>query len=501
MGNGSNPNTVKYILNAGSLTTASIARLSTSAPGALVQDFITFNGGGWAINTGNQDTGANRGITVKSGGAFFGTSSTTVNLTISSPIAGTEGGGVTLTNAGPFTGNTSSTAGGFVTLTNGANTYDGPTTITSGKLFVDPDATLGNGAGDLNLNGGSLIATGSRTVTTPNPVHLNASSAITTTSIAATPQFNFGSNTFTGTGSAVLTLRNDGADAATDQFQVRLFGSGFDFANMIDMPAGLLSSTTELSSFNTTGTTQTFSGVISGTGSFKRSASVGNTGGTTVFKAQNTFSGGVLLNDGTIELGVDSVGSPGSLTSGPVGTGTITVNNVHAPKLVANGGARNVGNAIGFGGGSIIGISGSNDLTLTGDVNLGAGARTLNVNNSGQSVMSGTISGAGGSLTKDLGGVLTLTGSNTYDNGTVVNAGFLRVNNTSGSGTGTGPVTVNSSGVLGGTGTIGGAIANSGVIAPGDGGIGTLSVTGDVTNSVAQSGISSLAAERPTSSR
>src|SRR5438477_497909 len=70
LGNGSNPNTIKYVLNGGTLTSASIARLSSSAPASLVSDFLTFNGGGWAINTGSQDTGANRGITIKSGGAF-----------------------------------------------------------------------------------------------------------------------------------------------------------------------------------------------------------------------------------------------------------------------------------------------------------------------------------------------------------------------------------------------------------------------------------------------
>src|SRR4029079_3317710 len=105
------------------------------------------------------------------------------------------------------------------------------------------------------------------------------------------------------------TLKNEGGDASTDEFQVRLFGSGFGFSNNIDMPAGLNNSTVELSSFNTTGTQQTFSGLISGTGQFKRSASNGGTGGKTLFTQQNSFSGGVDLNDGTILLGADSAGA------------------------------------------------------------------------------------------------------------------------------------------------------------------------------------------------
>ena len=79
-------------------------------------------------------------------------------------------------------------------------------------------------------------------------------------------------------------------------------------------------------------------------------------------------------------------------------------------------------------------------------------------------------------MIKARGGTLEIQGASTYDGGTIVSAGTLLVNNTSGSGTGTGAVTVNSGGTLGGTGTIAGAITLDcgGAVAPGDGGIGTL---------------------------
>ena len=67
----------------------------------------------------------NRGITIRSGGAFLVLSSTTVNITISSPIVGTEGGDLTVTSAGPFTGITSVAAGGVVTLSNTGNSWNG----------------------------------------------------------------------------------------------------------------------------------------------------------------------------------------------------------------------------------------------------------------------------------------------------------------------------------------------------------------------------------------
>ena len=76
-------------------------------------------------------------------------------------------------------------------------------------------------------------------------------------------------------------------------------------------------------------------------------------------------------------------------------------------------------------------------------------------------------------LTKDGIGTWTLSGQNLYSSGTAVNGGTLLVNNTSGSGTGTGNVIVNGPlATLGGTGTIGGrAIVNPDAnLAPGNGG-------------------------------
>jgi autotransporter-associated beta strand protein len=105
----------------------------------------------------------------------------------------------------------------------------------------------------------------------------------------------------------------------------------------------------------------------------------------------------------------------------------------------------------------------------------------LNTEFSGIIQDSGEGGGTGGSLYKKGTGTLTLSGANTYTGGTTLSAGTLLVNNTSGSGTGTNKVAV-SGGSLGGTGTISSAVTvgnGSGAaayLAPGDSGIGTLTV-------------------------
>ncbi|HEX5220003.1 MAG TPA: GH25 family lysozyme [Verrucomicrobiae bacterium] len=105
----------------------------------------------------------------------------------------------------------------------------------------------------------------------------------------------------------------------------------------------------------------------------------------------------------------------------------------------------------------------------TGSIDLSGGTRTFTVGNTASDVdLSLEVPVTNGGLTKSGAGTLRLTSANTYAGGTTVSAGRLLVNNTTGSGTGSGIVSVDA-GVLGGTGTIAGVVAvnSAGTISPG----------------------------------
>jgi len=92
-----------------------------------------------------------------------------------------------------------------------------------------------------------------------------------------------------------------------------------------------------------------------------------------------------------------------------------------------------------------------------------------------------TGTGAIAAIRKVGTGIWTLTNANTYTGGTTINGGTIMVNNTTGSGLGTGAVTVNSAGTLAGTGIIAGAVTvnDGGTLSPGIG-LGTLTVSNDI---------------------
>ena len=391
-------------------------------------------------------------------------------LTVGGTIAGV---GFSLTKAG---------AGELLLSGSTNSTYTGGTTNLAGILAIGSTATFGDGTGPLVLAGGNLLSTGSRMdLPIANPVQLTVSTRIYGNSSSTPPSSRYLPFTgpFTVTGGASLIIDNTGL--ATNTFFLRLVGSNYTTVNwpIVIGDAGFdtVGALCQLDLYNdNTAPVQTVSGLITGTGSLRRSASTLNTGGTSILTAPNTYSGGTELNSGGMGLGVSSVSSGGVVLSGPLGTGTFTLganNNEASVTLFASGGARVLDNRIVLNGMTNVIITGTNDLTLTGPFNSGGVAKTLTVQNNGITTISGVItntgSSAGGALTKVGSGILVLSGNNTYPGTTTVNDGSLFINNTAGSGTSTNTVTVNSPGLLGGTGTIAGPVSATagGSIAPG----------------------------------
>jgi len=232
------------------------------------------------------------------------------------------------------------------------------------------------------------------------------------------------------------------------------------------------------------------------------------TGILTVLTA-NDFTGGTIIDGGTLQLG--NGGTSGSVTGNIIdrgtliwnradgvtfssvisdsgsltqsGTGSLTLNafNTYSGGTVLFAGQLNInsGSAIGSGtlnisgpgtldntsGGTIMLASNNTqiwgaDFTFVGtnDLNLGTGVVVLTGNRQvtvrgGTLSAGGTISGMFG-LTKNGLGTLSLTGINTYSGATMVSAGTLVVNGTLGGGA----VNVAAGAMIGGTGTIGGPV-------------------------------------------
>jgi len=181
--------------------------------------------------------------------------------------------------------------------------------------------------------------------------------------------------------------------------------------------------------------------------------------------ANNTFSGGFVLNSGTVEL------SSGGGVNGVFGSGT----------LVLNGGAisggsfvRNIANAVTLGGNANTAAGGqvnyAGTLTLTGN---------RVITNNVTAVYDGTLAETGGSFsyTKEGAGTLWLS-TTTHTGGTILNNGQINI---------TGPSTLSSTGGI----TVNGGILN---LATHANSVGAVSITGGTIISSSGAGFLSSSA-------
>jgi len=277
--------------------------------------------------------------------------------------------------ANNISGTTGLAKSGSGTLTlSGPNTYSGGTTLTSGRLNINDGGTSAAnsaiGTGSLTINGGTLGNTGSGDVTLlPN-----------------NPQFWNGNFGYDGAGFNL----NLGTGAITPNASRQITVS----ANTLKV-----------------------GGVIGG-----GAISLTKTGnGILALSGANTFSGGLILNGGQLDINANSAIGVGTLT---IGDGT-TIDNSSGSDVTLLANNPQVWN------GNFTYAGSANNLNLgTGPVSL-TGTRTVTVNANTLTV-AGVISGAVG-LNKAGPGTLVLSGASTYGNNgasdTAHNGGTLAIGN------------------------------------------------------------------------
>ncbi|EBD2223750.1 autotransporter outer membrane beta-barrel domain-containing protein [Salmonella enterica subsp. enterica serovar Lexington] len=355
--------------------------------------------------------------------------------------------GGTLDNAISGSGQVVKSGDDVLTLS-GANSYTGGTLISSGTLVANNVEALGSG--DVTDNATLELNTGGdfdNAISGSGKVEKSGDDALTLS----------GANTYTGG-----TLISDGTLVASN---VEALGTGDVTDNAV----------LEL---NTGGD---FDNAISGSGQVEKSGD-----GTLTLSGSNTYTGGTTINDGTlIATSVDALGS-GDVTDDAtleLNTGGTFDNAIGGSGNVVKSGADTLtlsGSNSYTGGTTISGgtlVASNVEALGTGDVTNNA---TLELNTGGDFI--NNIGGTG-RVEKSGDDTLTLSGSNTYTGGTLINGGTLVASNVEA--LGTGDVTDNATLELNTGGTFDNAISGSGqVVKSGDETLtlsGTNSYTGGTT--------------------
>jgi outer membrane autotransporter protein len=371
--------------------------------------------------------------------------------------------------------------GGGTIVLGGANTYTGNTTVSGNStLQVSTDANLGASAGTLSLGDastrGTLAITGNL-FNTARSVTLGQGGA--TVNVASGGQAimggalgGSGAFTFDGAGKLILSGANTYSGTTTITAGTLQIGNG---GTSGALGSGAVTNNGILA-FNLSNN-YTTAAVISGSGQIQQ-----NGIGTTILTGTNTYTGGTIINAGTLQIG--NGGATGSITGDVTNNGVLSFshNNTYTfagiisgrGALQQNGGTTVLSGANTYTGDTLIR---SGILQVDGDGNLGASSGQLHFtgnsnfransaftsarnvvldtgvngyvgsnNAAAPLALSGVVSGAG-ALGVDSGSVI-LSGTNTYTGGTNIWGGTLSVSSDANLGNVSGNIRFVSGGIL-----------------------------------------------------
>jgi len=366
---------------------------------------------------------------------------------------------------------------GGTQVLSGTNTYAGGTSVSNNAVLqVSSDENLGDAAGKLTLDEGTLHTTGdvnsdrdvvlagNGTFTTDTNTTLTNSGDVSGTGglikngeggLDLTGTVSHSGGTTVNEGELTLSGQNTYTGGTTlngGVLNVSSDGNLGDAAGGLTFNGGTLHTTGDVNSnrdvvlagdgtFTTDiNTTLTNSGDVSGTGGLIKNGeggldltgTVSHSGGTTVnegeltLSGQNTYTGGTTLNGGV--LNVSSDGNLGDAA------GSLTFN---GGELHTTGDVNSDRDVVLAGNGTFT-TDTNTTLTNSGDV---SGTGGLIKNGEGGLDLTGTVSHSGGTTVNE--GELTLSGQNTYTGGTTLNGGVLNVSSDGNLGDATGGLTFN----------------------------------------------------------
>lgn len=349
------------------------------------------------------------GTTISAGTLQVGNGGTagsiTGNVTNNATLAFNRSDALTFSGVVSGTGSLTKAGAGTLTLS-GSNTYSGTTTVTGGTVSIAADGNLGGDA--VTLNGGTLAVTGATTV--DNAISLGGSNGTVSLSADATLSgviSGTGSLTKTGTGVLTLsgtntytgattvsagTLRLAGGNALADTATVNVAtGATLDLNGTTETIGALTGSGTVTIgagsiSFTNPGA-NSFSGTLSGTGTFSVASGV-------ILKGTGTYSTPVeILSGATIAPG----NSPGIIS-----TGNLTLASGSTASMEINGTAAGTGH-------DQINVTGTvtiNNASLTTSFGYTSslGDRYVLISNDGADAVTGSFNGLSEGATFSAGG-------------------------------------------------------------------------------------------------